>query len=343
MARAVNQGWKSQRSSLLKQNKSLFAARSEGRPCPLLALLMFVLTCCLMATGCSVRKFAINKLGDSLANPGTTFSGDNDPEFVGIAVPFSLKLIESLLAESPNHRGLLFAACSGYTQYSYVYIQQPSEQLETEDLRKSRAEMARATNLYRRARDYGLRGLETKHKGFGALLRSDPKAAVQPAKADEVPLLYWTAVSWGAAIALSKDNPALVVEQPQVEALIDRAYALNPDYEHGAIDQFLISYESARQGVKGDYAARSRMHFDRAISLSKGKLASPYVAYAESVSLPKQNRTEFDSVLRQALAVNPDSRVEWRLSNVVMQQRALWLLSREDELFLEPFPLGGAK
>jgi predicted anti-sigma-YlaC factor YlaD len=293
--------------------------------------------------GCSVKRYAINKLGDSLANPGTTFSGDNDPEFVGQAVPFSLKLIESLLAESPNHRGLLFAASSGYTQYSYAYIQQLAEQLEKDDLPKSREESARATNLYLRARDFGLRGLETKHKGFGALLRSDSKAAVQRIKADEVPLLYWTAVSWGAAIALSKDNPALVAEQPQVEALIDRAYALNPDYQHGAIDEFLISYESARQGVKGDFAGRSRMHFDRAVSLSKGQLASPYVAYAESVCLTQQDRAEFDAMLRQALAVNQDARIEWRLSNVVMQRRARWLLSREDDLFLEPLPSGEAK
>lgn len=33
--------------------------------------------------GCSVRKFAVNKLGDSLANGGTAYASDNDPEFVG--------------------------------------------------------------------------------------------------------------------------------------------------------------------------------------------------------------------------------------------------------------------
>ena len=54
--------------------------------------------------GCSVRKFAVTKLGDSLANGGATYASDNDPEFVGQAVPFGLKLIEGLLAESPDHR-----------------------------------------------------------------------------------------------------------------------------------------------------------------------------------------------------------------------------------------------
>jgi predicted anti-sigma-YlaC factor YlaD len=298
------------------------------------AALLFAATGLLMATGCSVKKFAINKLGDSLANSGTSFASDNDPEFVGQAVPFSLKLIEGLLAESPKHRGLLFAAASGFTQYSYVYVQEPSEEIESEDLAKSDVLRERARNFYLRARDYGLRGLDAKHSGFTQALRQEPKAAVRAAKRRDVPLLYWTAVSWGAAISLSKDRPDLVAEQPQVEALIDRAYELDPNYDHGVIEQFLISYESARQGAKGDFAARSRQHFERAVSLTHGQLASPFVAYAETVMIQKQNAAEFESLLKRALAVDPDARPEWRLSNLIMQRRARWLVSREDELFL---------
>jgi predicted anti-sigma-YlaC factor YlaD len=293
--------------------------------------------------GCSVRKFAVNKLGDSLANSGTTFASDNDPEFVGQAVPFSLKLIEGLLAESPKHRGLLFAATSGFTQYSYVYVQQPSDEIENADVEKSAALRARARNLYLRARDYGLRGLEAKHRGFTVALQENPKSAVGAAKVADVPLLYWTAVSWGAALSLSKDHPEIVAQQPQVESLIDRAYELDAGYEHGVIEQFLISYESARQGVKGDFAVRCKEHFDRAVQLSAGQLASPFVAYAETVSIQKQNRAEFDSLLKKALEVDPHARPEWRLSNLVMQRRARWLLSRADELFLEPVTEGKSR
>ncbi|MGH9676830.1 MAG: TRAP transporter TatT component family protein, partial [Candidatus Acidiferrum sp.] len=230
-----------------------------------------------MISGCSVRKFAVNKLGDSLANSGTTFASDNDPEFAGQAVPFSLKLIEGLLSESPKHRGLLFAAASGFTQYSYVWVQQPSDEIESADLEKSTTLRVRSRNLYLRARDYGLRGLDAKHRGFSAALQADAKSAVRAAKLSDVPLLYWTAAAWGSAISLSKDHPELVAQQPQVEALIDRAYGLDPSFEHGAIEQFLISYESARQGAKGDFAERCRKHFDRAILLSQEQLAGPYV------------------------------------------------------------------
>jgi len=312
-------------------------ALSKPKPTPLRTLAVILLAIS-TAAGCSVKKFAINKLGDSLANSGTTFASDDDPEFVGQAVPFSLKLIEGLLAESPKHRGLLFAAASGFTQYSYVWVQEPSEEIESEDLAKSNVLRTRSRKLYLRARDYGLRGLDAKHSGFSQAVRQDPKSAVRVAKKNDVPLLYWTAVSWGAAISLSKDHPELVAEQVQVEALIDRAYQLDPGFDHGVIEQFLISYESARQGAKGDFAARSKAHFDRAVALSDGQLASPYVAYAETVTIQMQQRTEFESLLKRALAVDSDARPEWRLSNLIMQRRARWLLSREDELFLSGQP-----
>jgi predicted anti-sigma-YlaC factor YlaD len=302
-----------------------------------LARLSLVLLAGAVLSGCSVRKFAINKLGDSLANGGgTTWSGDNDPEFIGDAVPFSLKLIESLLAESPNHQGLLFAAASGYTQYSYVYLQLPAEAVEPNDVNKAAALRDRSRNLYFRARDYGLHGLDSRHKGFSAALTDNPAQAVKVATAKDVPLLYWTAASWGAAISISKDHPDIVADQPKVEALIDRAYQLNPDFDDGAIDMFFISYEGARQGAQGDFAERCKLHFDRAVKLTDGQMASPYVSYAENVSVQKQNRAQFESLLKQALAINANNRIEWRLSNIVMQRRATWLLSREDDLFLEP-------
>ena len=147
--------------------------------------------------GCGLKRIAINKLGDSLAQSGSTFSSDDDPEFIESAVPFSLKLIESLLAESPNHRGMLIAASSGFTQYAYAFIQQQADEAEDRDLARATALRGRARRMYLRARGYGIRALEVKHRGFEAALRKDAKQAVQTAAKADVPALYWTAASLG--------------------------------------------------------------------------------------------------------------------------------------------------
>jgi predicted anti-sigma-YlaC factor YlaD len=59
------------------------------------------------------------------------------------------------------------------------------------------------------------------------------------------------------------------------------------------------------------------------------------VAYAESISVARQDRKEFEDLLRKALAVDPDAEPPLRLSNLVYQQRARWLMGRTDDLFVE--------
>ncbi len=287
------------------------------------------------ASGCSIKRYAINKLGDSLARSGTTFAADDDPELVADALPFSLKLIEGLLAESPRHRGLLLAASSGFAQYAYAFLQQEADEAEDKDLARATALRTRARRLYLRARDYGVRGLEASHRDFGAALRKDARSAARAARRADVPLLYWTAASWGSAISLSKDNPDLVADQPVVEALIDRALELDEAFDSGAIHGFLITYETARQGAAGEASERARKHFERAMALAQGGLASPLVALAENVSVAKQNKKEFQALLERALAIDVNARPEYRLANLISQRRARWLLQRADQLFLE--------
>ena len=297
---------------------------------------IIVMAALFLASGCSIRHFAVNRVGDALAGSGGTFASDNDPDLIRDAAPFSLKLMESLLAESPRHRGLLLATTSGFTQYSYAFVQEDADELEAKDLAAATAMRVRARKLYLRARDYGLRGLDVNHRGFSQALREDPKQAVRVARKRDAPLLYWTAAAWGAAISVSKDKPDIVADLPKVEALIDRALEVDERFDHGAIHCFLISYEMARPGVKTDDAvARAKRHFERALELSGGKLASPLVAYAEAVCIQKQQKAEFEKLLKQALAIDADQKPDWRLTNLVMQRRARWLLSREDELFAE--------
>ena len=293
-----------------------------------------LLLACLAGSGCSIHHYALNQASDAVAQSGTTYASDNDPELVKAAAPFGLKLTESLLAENPQHLGLLTSAASGFTQYSYAFVQEEADETEAQNFAAAEAMRVRARRLYLRAQAYGLRGLEVKHPGFGKAMSANPKAAALTATKSEVPLLYWTAAAWASAISLSKDNPELVGQIPAMEALIDRALELDESYGNGAIHTFMISYEMSRSGAAGDPAARARKHFDRAMALSKGTAAAPLVALAEAVTIQKQDLKEFESLLAQALAINPDANPDIRLENTVMQRRARWLLSRKSELFL---------
>ena len=130
-----------------------------------------------LASGCSVERLATNRIADTLAGSGTTYASDDDPELVEAALPFSLKLMESVLAETPEHRGLLSATSAAFTQYAYAFVQQEGDALALDDSDAAWVSWNRARKLYLRARDYGLRGLEVAHPGFRQALAADRAAA----------------------------------------------------------------------------------------------------------------------------------------------------------------------
>ena len=56
---------------------------------------------------------------------------------------------------------------------------------------------------------------------------------------------------------------------------------------------------------------------------------------ALGVSVPEEDRAEFEDLLDRALAIDPDEDTSRRLLNVVNQRRARLLLDRVDDLFFE--------
>ncbi len=292
-----------------------------------LLLLMF------LSTSCSIRRFAVNKIGDALASGGDTYSSDDDLILVGEALPFGLKLMEGLLAESPKHRGLLIRACEGFTTYAYIYVQHKADTGAEQDLTQAREMRTRARRLYLRARAYGLRRLEASYEGIAERIKRDPRAALSVIKKKDVPALYWNAAALGLGISVSKNDAEMLAHLPEVEALLERALELDESWNKGALHAFHVTLASAKPG-QPDYP-KLRKHFDRALDLSGGNQAGLYVAYAEAVSISKQDRSEFVSLLNKALAIDPDHHKEVRLANIVAQQRARWLLKRIDELILD--------
>jgi predicted anti-sigma-YlaC factor YlaD len=302
--------------------------RSPSRVWPIL----LVAVAAAALSGCSVKTFAVNRLGDALSAPGpSVYTTDDDPELIRAALPFSLKTIESLLQTSPAHKGLLLTACSGFTSYANAFVQLDAEALESTDYEESERLKARARKLYLRGRDYCLRRVELKRPGLRDALAADPATALGTVKYD-VEELYWLGASWGSAIAVGVDQPELVADFPVVRTLMERALAIDEDYADGAIHEVFITLDGMSPSMGGD-AARARRHFERAVELSQGKSASAYVAMAASVAQPAQDREEFAALLEKALAVDPDDVPDIRLATIIAQRRARILQSRVDELF----------
>lgn len=300
---------------------------------PLVALALLTLP----LGGCSIRRMATNAVADSLAGSGGTFASDDDPELVGQALPFALKTVEALLESDPTNEKLLFFSCQGFTQYGFAFVQTRAEELEAKDYDAAREQRQRALRLYLRARGYCLRALDTWRPGTSEALVRQGAPALAAATKEEVPLLYWTAAAWGAAIGVGSDRPDLVVDWPVVRTLLERALALDPDWERGTLHEAMLLIESLPE-VMGGSPERARRHYDRALELSRGERAGLYVSWASNVALRAQKRDDFVRSLEKALALDADRFPAERLNNLLQQRRARRLLAQADDLFLGEEP-----
>ena len=306
-----------------------------SRPAPRRVLALLVLLALPLAlSSCSIKRWAVRGVANTRTSGADVYGTEEDPELVRDALPFGLKTMESLLAVVPEHEGLLLTLCKGFTQYSYAFVQAEGDLVVNSDYPRATRLHERALKLYLRARGYGLRGLEKRCRGISAELQLDPAKAAARIQKRDLPMLYWTAASWGSAISLGKDQPGLLADLPAIRALMERGLALDEGYEGGAIHEALILLDALPEAMGGS-EARARGHFARAVALSKDAKASPYVTLATTVSVLKQDRGEFESLLNRALEFDPDRDPSQRLVTIVLQRKARALLEREDEFFLD--------
>jgi tetratricopeptide (TPR) repeat protein len=295
----------------------------------------FAAAVCVTAGCGAIRTSAIKSVAGTLSEGGTTFTSHNDPELIEGALPFALTLYESLLDSVPTYEPLLTATCAAYTQYAYGFVQVHAEETQFDDFEKSKHFTERALSLSLRARDYCWRGLEARFRGIAPKLKRDPAAALAGAEKSQVPLLYWSAASLGAAISLGGvDHPELLIDWPVVRALGERARALDDAWGTGAIHELLMTVDSQGDALGGS-EERARQHFARAVEIQKGLSPSPYVGLALGLVRSKQDRKEFEQLLQRALAIDPEKNPDNRLVTLIMQKRARFFLDHINDLFLE--------
>jgi predicted anti-sigma-YlaC factor YlaD len=288
----------------------------------------------LAASGCSLKGMAIKGVADALAGReggggNNVYLTDSDPVLVGEALPFSLKLMETVLQETPDHEGLLVATALGFASYAEMWVLRPSRYLEDTDFFAARDERIRAKALFLRARGYAGRALELRHEGIVRRLERSPDSAVQELEADDLPAVYWYTAALGRAITTDLGDAALLLQGRVVKALLDRSLDLDEAWNRGALHELYMSIPTQLGGSP----EQAELHFARAMELNQGSSIGPLVSLAESVCRPRQDRASFIEVLEEALAFDPDLYPETRLTNILAQIHAEWLLSRIDEFF----------
>lgn len=290
-------------------------------------------------SACSIQKLAVNALADTLAGSGgssNAFMRDNDPQLVAEALPFTIKLYETLLEQSPEHRDLILSTASLFIMYANAFVWGPAEELPSEEFEAQYQARLRAKALYLRGRDLLFKGMDLKFPGFSQVaLQGKLDSYLAQVTTEDLPYLYWLGAGWFGAFSLDNFDVELAISARTAALILARAYELDPEFQDRTLDEFYITFHaSAPEGYGGD-PARVEYHLNRVLELRGDSSVGPYIAYARSVAIPNQDFALFRDLIQQALAIEVEQYPNQLLLNTINQRKAQWLWDTREERFIE--------
>ena len=300
-------------------------------------LIVFLNITIFYSYGCSIKKIAINQAVSFMEEGRKTFETEGDLELAEVALGGNLKLLESFSIHSPHNKKLNLFLAEGYSVYTLAFVEDKFEEYLDTDPVLAGIHRKRAIYLYTRARDYAAREflpvLEINSPNdISAVLLTEK---LKYCKKSDVPALFWFAFSWGAAINLDRDNLNALSALGYVAQIMERVRELHPDYYYGGASLFEGIYYGARPPMLGGDPERSMLGFNRAFAATDKKMLMTYYYLASTYCVQNQDHKCFKDNLNYVIEMPADIFPEQILANEVAKKKALRLLAKESDLFLE--------
>ena len=254
------------------------------------------------------------------------------PELAKSTYKYFTDRAEIKIAKSPEDPKRLIEGCKYLTQYGFGFTMEEADRLVMNDYKEGTILYVSANQMFAKAVLYGDRALEIKYPGYLKWIQGEKKSAPNFTYED-IHYLFWTAGAYGGAIKSSRGNPEWVILLPRVGKLLESALVLDSDWNKGALYSGMISYTMIRHDAPADKIELAEFYFKKAVEASDGLDLGPYVAMAESVCIPTQNKNEFTNLLYKALNIDINSVPDLRLTNQINRNRTQWLLDNIDEYF----------
>lgn len=283
-----------------------------------------------------VPRVVSHAAGGYLEAGALVFQQEPDVRLAAEAIPANFKLLEVLLSKSPDDPKLLRLAAEYIATYSYAFVEPQIEMLRDSTPAEAEDAKTRASALYLRGRDYGLRALAGEKK-FVRGLEGDPetlRSGLETLGKKQLPALFWTAFCWGNFVNLNQDDPSALNDSSITKAMMARVLELDESFYYGGAHLFFGALSAQLPTMAGGDPEISREHFERAISLSDGRLLMARVFYARYYAVRVQDRDLWRAQLNIVLDSDIETWPDERLANTIARQRARFYLEHEEDYFL---------
>jgi hypothetical protein len=246
---------------------------------------------------------------------------ETDPVLAEQAIPASLKMLEGLLRDDPENETLLRNLAEGFCGYAFSFVEETDPE--------------RASRLYLRGRNYAERLLIA--NGAPENLNSQNpaqfKETIKTLDADHLPGLYWMGQCWAGWLMLNLDDLQAFVAISKIEAVLQKALALDESYHYAGPHLLLGAFYGGRSKMLGGNPDKARGHFDKCLELTQHKFLMAKVIYAKTYAVQMQDLGLFKKLLGEVRDAPADTLPEQQLANAVAKRKAQKLLESADDLF----------
>ena len=305
----------------------------------------------LLLSSCSIKQAAFNALANTLApfppakiktagtiDAAAALTGEDDIRLVAEAFPVFLKTYEILHLSNPKHRGLAVMTGSLYIMYANAFVQTPADYIPETQFQRKHLEYLRAKKFYLRGAQYVMQSLDGAYPGFAQAMaqytEEMERTVLARCKTADAESLYWASCGILGAFALDPLDTAALAAVPGAAAMLERAAELDPTLNDGAIWETLAAFYAAAPEALGGGADKAAAAYQKALELSRGQRPSVYLLYAQSFCIPAQDSTGFDEALKKALAIDPETQPNNKLTITMSQEKARWLQRTKEDYFL---------
>jgi len=271
-------------------------------------------------SGCA--SMALRFTPSLIPNLTEAFFEECDVELAKRSLPAALKLMEGLLKSDPENKQIQTSLCMGFTGYALLFVED--------------SEPARASELYLRAKNYGLRAMGGKATILGEAGREKEvlQRELETFGEEGVKILFWTTMAWNGWIRLNLDKPIALSQLGIAEACLERVLELKGDYFYGSPYTMMGSILASKPGLLGGDPDRARQYFRKAMALTGGDFLLVQYYFARFYAVRIQDKELFEALLKEIDSSPPGKIKEVCLINEMMKEKAKKLMQMKEDLFL---------
>ncbi len=271
-------------------------------------------------SGCS--RMVKKKAGNMLSGFVDSVMKQDDPDLVREAMPSYLLILDGLIDSNSDNPQLLAAGAQLYSAFGSGFF---------EDMNTPRAKA-----MGQKAKKYAFAAMALvnpsfKENGKKSFAGFEPIAAT--ITKEQQSYLGTLIMAWAFYIETHMEDSDNYADLPKLDLLAHRFLELDETYGGGMPHQVMALLYSLVPESLGGQPEKAKMHFEKAIAISKGHDLGVYVSYAKRYARPKFDQEMHDKLLKYVLDTPADIEPSLTLMNTMAKADAKKLLDESAEYF----------